>query len=154
MCCTVCSNRLGTGCIIFKLCRILLTASRLCAVGVNHPRHVTIASTHLPQAGTKRHWTGPHYATAARQVDCDHSLPTPTMVINPTYLARRTRSCTHPSIMGPQGRTLTGGTAVNWQDAQKRVIKSYREWLRAVREPPILLQNSGFTIWDGDAEQG
>lgn len=43
---------------------------------------------------------------------------------------------------------------MNWQDAQKRVIKSYREWLRAVREPPILLQNSGFTIWDGDAEQG
>ncbi|KAI9797523.1 MAG: hypothetical protein M1833_005434 [Piccolia ochrophora] len=32
------------------------------------------------------------------------------MGINPTYLAQRTRS------------------SVNWRDAQRRVIKSYREW--------------------------
>ncbi|KAI9836970.1 MAG: hypothetical protein M1838_004911 [Thelocarpon superellum] len=38
------------------------------------------------------------------------------MVINPTYLASRTRS------------------SVNWADAQRRVTKSYREWLRAAPE--------------------
>ncbi|KAJ5092331.1 NADH dehydrogenase [Penicillium alfredii] len=36
------------------------------------------------------------------------------MTINPTYLAQRTRS------------------SVNWNDAKYRVLKSYREWLRAV----------------------
>ncbi|TKA28914.1 hypothetical protein B0A50_03325 [Salinomyces thailandicus] len=35
------------------------------------------------------------------------------MVINPTYLAQRTRS------------------SMNWQDASHRVLKSYRDWLRA-----------------------
>ncbi|KAJ5715117.1 NADH dehydrogenase (complex I) alpha subcomplex subunit 6 [Penicillium malachiteum] len=35
------------------------------------------------------------------------------MTINPTYLAQRTRS------------------SVNWNDAKFRVLKSYREWLRA-----------------------
>ncbi|KAL8996780.1 MAG: hypothetical protein Q9169_003803 [Polycauliona sp. 2 TL-2023] len=38
------------------------------------------------------------------------------MVINPTYLAQRTRS------------------SVNWQDAKRRVTKSYREWLRGAPE--------------------
>ncbi|KAL8901513.1 MAG: hypothetical protein Q9192_000527 [Flavoplaca navasiana] len=38
------------------------------------------------------------------------------MVINPTYLAQRTRS------------------SVNWQDAKRRVTKSYREWLRSAPE--------------------
>ncbi|KAK2749434.1 hypothetical protein FQN57_006368 [Myotisia sp. PD_48] len=36
------------------------------------------------------------------------------MVLNPTYLAQRTRS------------------SASWQDAKTRVLKSYREWLRAV----------------------
>ncbi|KAL8791400.1 MAG: hypothetical protein Q9213_000016 [Squamulea squamosa] len=36
------------------------------------------------------------------------------MVINPTYLAQRTRS------------------SVNWQDAKRRVTRSYRDWLRGV----------------------
>ncbi|CAN9367966.1 unnamed protein product [Alternaria alternata] len=36
------------------------------------------------------------------------------MVINPTYLAQRTRS------------------SVNWTDAKKRVIHSYRDWLRSI----------------------
>ncbi|RDW70163.1 hypothetical protein BP5796_08560 [Coleophoma crateriformis] len=40
------------------------------------------------------------------------------MVINPTYLAQRTRQ------------------SVNWADAHRRVLKSYREWLRSVRFPP------------------
>ncbi|KAF1823131.1 NADH dehydrogenase, alpha subcomplex, subunit 6 [Dissoconium aciculare CBS 342.82] len=35
------------------------------------------------------------------------------MVINPTYLAQRTRS------------------SVNWSDAKTRVLSSYRDWLRA-----------------------
>ncbi|KAL2419658.1 NADH-ubiquinone oxidoreductase 14.8 kDa subunit [Exophiala dermatitidis] len=35
------------------------------------------------------------------------------MTINPTYLAQRTRS------------------SINWADARRRVLKSYREWLRA-----------------------
>ncbi|KAH0846775.1 uncharacterized protein PV07_06679 [Cladophialophora immunda] len=35
------------------------------------------------------------------------------MVINPTYLAQRSRS------------------SINWSDARRRVLKSYREWLRA-----------------------
>ncbi|KAI9756989.1 MAG: hypothetical protein M4579_003647 [Chaenotheca gracillima] len=38
------------------------------------------------------------------------------MVINPTYLAQRTR------------------TSVNWNDAKRRVISSYREWLRSAPE--------------------
>ncbi|KFY30068.1 hypothetical protein V493_02151 [Pseudogymnoascus sp. VKM F-4281 (FW-2241)] len=38
------------------------------------------------------------------------------MVINPTYLAQRTRQ------------------SVNWNDAQRRVAKSYREWIRSAPE--------------------
>ncbi|KAF2200860.1 NADH dehydrogenase, alpha subcomplex, subunit 6 [Delitschia confertaspora ATCC 74209] len=38
------------------------------------------------------------------------------MVINPTYLAQRTRS------------------SVNWADAKRRVIHSYRDWLRSAPE--------------------
>ncbi|KAI9721452.1 MAG: hypothetical protein M1812_002214 [Candelaria pacifica] len=38
------------------------------------------------------------------------------MVINPTYLATRTRS------------------SVNWADAKLRVIRSYRDWLRSAPE--------------------
>ncbi|PSS10665.1 hypothetical protein M430DRAFT_127009 [Amorphotheca resinae ATCC 22711] len=38
------------------------------------------------------------------------------MVINPTHLAQRTRQ------------------SVNWADAQRRVLKSYREWIRAAPE--------------------
>jgi len=38
------------------------------------------------------------------------------MVINPTYLAQRTRS------------------SVNWSDAKRRVIHSYRDWLRSAPE--------------------
>ncbi|KAJ4379396.1 hypothetical protein N0V86_005441 [Didymella sp. IMI 355093] len=38
------------------------------------------------------------------------------MVINPTYLAQRTRS------------------SVNWTDAKKRVIHSYRDWVRSAPE--------------------
>ncbi|GAB7362099.1 hypothetical protein MBLNU230_g2130t1 [Neophaeotheca triangularis] len=37
-------------------------------------------------------------------------------MINPTYLAQRTRS------------------SVNWGDASSRVIKSYRDWIRAAPE--------------------
>merc|ERR1712000_524417 len=39
-----------------------------------------------------------------------------TMVINPTFLAQRTRQ------------------SVNWHDAQRRVLKSYREWIRSAPE--------------------
>ncbi|KIW47367.1 uncharacterized protein PV06_00067 [Exophiala oligosperma] len=38
------------------------------------------------------------------------------MTINPTYLAQRSRS------------------SINWADAQRRVLRSYREWLRASPE--------------------
>ncbi|KAL3427073.1 complex 1 protein [Phlyctema vagabunda] len=38
------------------------------------------------------------------------------MVINPTYLAQRTRQ------------------SVNWADAQRRVLSSYREWIRSAPE--------------------
>ncbi|KAJ4302784.1 hypothetical protein N0V90_001675 [Kalmusia sp. IMI 367209] len=38
------------------------------------------------------------------------------MTINPTYLAQRTRS------------------SVNWADAKKRVLHSYRDWLRSAPE--------------------
>ncbi|CCU79566.1 unnamed protein product [Blumeria hordei] len=38
------------------------------------------------------------------------------MVINPTLLAQRSRQ------------------SVNWADAQKRVVKSYRDWIRAAPE--------------------
>lgn len=38
------------------------------------------------------------------------------MVLNPTYLAQRTRQ------------------SINWSDAQRRVLKNYREWIRAAPE--------------------
>ncbi|KAI9049169.1 hypothetical protein LZ554_007016 [Drepanopeziza brunnea f. sp. 'monogermtubi'] len=38
------------------------------------------------------------------------------MVINPTHLAQRTRQ------------------SVNWADAQRRVLKNYREWIRSAPE--------------------
>ncbi|MCJ1247201.1 hypothetical protein MMC30_004415 [Trapelia coarctata] len=38
------------------------------------------------------------------------------MVINPTYLAQRSRS------------------SVNWEDAKRRVLHSYRQWLRSAPE--------------------
>ncbi|KAF4634598.1 hypothetical protein G7Y89_g3491 [Cudoniella acicularis] len=38
------------------------------------------------------------------------------MVINPTYLAQRTRQ------------------SVNWSDAKRRVVRSYREWIRSAPE--------------------
>ncbi|TVY84905.1 NADH-ubiquinone oxidoreductase 14.8 kDa subunit [Lachnellula suecica] len=38
------------------------------------------------------------------------------MVINPTYLAQRTRQ------------------SVNWNDAKRRVLMSYREWIRSAPE--------------------
>ncbi|CAL3965997.1 unnamed protein product [Diplocarpon coronariae] len=38
------------------------------------------------------------------------------MVINPTHLAQRTRQ------------------SLNWADAQRRVLKSYREWIRSAPE--------------------
>ncbi|KAK0116091.1 hypothetical protein ONS95_013123 [Cadophora gregata] len=38
------------------------------------------------------------------------------MVINPTFLAQRTRQ------------------SVNWHDAQRRVLKNYREWIRSAPE--------------------
>lgn len=77
-----------------------------------------------------------------------------TMVINPTYLAQRTRSCTHsprPStystlphssggmmMMYARARAKTNEgcfwqpTAATWSDAKQRVLSSYRDWLRAV----------------------
>ncbi|KAF9884341.1 hypothetical protein FE257_001854 [Aspergillus nanangensis] len=47
------------------------------------------------------------------------------MTINPTFLAQRTRS------------------SLNWGDARYRVLKSYREWLRAVSGP---LNSSSITF--------
>ncbi|EEH50200.2 uncharacterized protein PADG_06279 [Paracoccidioides brasiliensis Pb18] len=71
------------------------------------------------------------------------------MVLNPTYLAQRTRSCMfiptprYPRAgnIAPQGPLFCciipltkREIAVNWQDARRRVLKSYREWLRASPE--------------------
>jgi hypothetical protein len=81
--------------------------------------------------------------------------PSTNMVINPTYLAQRTRTCqshtlpshpipshpAQPSINLPSAPPLTShplSTAVNWPDARRRVLKSYREWLRAVRHSTSL----------------
>jgi len=53
------------------------------------------------------------------------------MVINPTHLAQRTRQCMSlPMVMR---FTKAYFAAVNWSDAKRRVLKSYREWIRAVR---------------------
>ncbi|RDL35053.1 NADH-ubiquinone oxidoreductase 14.8 kDa subunit [Venustampulla echinocandica] len=46
------------------------------------------------------------------------------MVINPTLLAQRTRQ------------------SVNWNDAKRRVLKSYREWARAAPEIQTMYQLS------------
>ena len=62
------------------------------------------------------------------------------MVINPTYLAQRTRTC----MASPREYLLKANPlpAVNWADAKRRVFKSYRDWLRAVSLP---LPNSTLT---------
>lgn len=73
------------------------------------------------------------------------------MTINPTYLAQRTRSCTFSfppfsivtNCFNVSGQARNGGVrelthatvnrlAASWNDAKYRVLKSYREWLRAV----------------------
>ncbi|KAL1642507.1 hypothetical protein SLS61_009658 [Didymella pomorum] len=57
------------------------------------------------------------------------------MVINPTYLAQRTRSCTgHASSRHWKELSANADTAVNWTDAKKRVIHSYRDWMRSAPE--------------------
>ncbi|OQD78317.1 hypothetical protein PENDEC_c001G00437 [Penicillium decumbens] len=58
------------------------------------------------------------------------------MTINPTYLAQRTRSCMPLFVDLPEAFRLPslGLRSVNWQDAKFRVLKSYREWLRASPE--------------------
>jgi hypothetical protein len=61
------------------------------------------------------------------------------MVINPTYLAQRTRSCQSNTHTEHWTSTKANtGTAVNWTDAKKRVIHSYRDWLRSVRCFPVI----------------
>jgi hypothetical protein len=73
------------------------------------------------------------------------------MVLNPTYLAQRTRSCMYFWFLSvvnssqleydPGWRWLcAGAAAVNWQDAKRRVLKSYREWLRAVSWSSAILE--------------
>ena len=56
------------------------------------------------------------------------------MTINPTYLAQRTRSCKlhYHNVYRCQAADHVF-QATNWADAKNRVLKSYREWLRAVR---------------------
>lgn len=57
--------------------------------------------------------------------------------------------------------------AVNWNDAQRRVAKSYREWIRSVCHPRYTLERYGCEYcglsglagligldWDGDGEGG
>ncbi|KAJ4991730.1 NADH-ubiquinone oxidoreductase kda subunit [Stagonosporopsis vannaccii] len=57
------------------------------------------------------------------------------MVINPTYLAQRTRSCTDYT-RGSHWKEWSANddTAISWTDAKKRVIHSYRDWLRSAPE--------------------
>lgn len=55
----------------------------------------------------------------------------PTMAITPTQFAKKTAQCESsvslmPTIM------LTCRIAANWSDAKRRVLSSYREWIRAV----------------------
>lgn len=56
-------------------------------------------------------------------------------VINPTYLARNSRSCmlSVPSRVRRPGPNVVW-TAANLDEAKRRVIGSYREWIRAVRD--------------------
>jgi hypothetical protein len=55
------------------------------------------------------------------------------MVINPTYLAQRTRQCESALRgRGVPARANCESVAVNWSDAKRRVLGSYREWIRSV----------------------
>lgn len=77
------------------------------------------------------------------------------MVINPTYLAQRTRSCKQKILAKHwQYSTANSDTAVNWGDAKKRVLHSYREWLRSVRNsgPQTMLEKQG--EWAGHMGRG
>ena len=55
------------------------------------------------------------------------------MVINPTYLAQRTRQCIFPLLAERNWKANEWRVAVNWPDAKRRVLRSYREWIRSVR---------------------
>lgn len=55
-------------------------------------------------------------------------------MINPTYLAVRTRSCKLSPIA--TFRTFLTKAALGAADAKMRVLHSYRDWLRSVSGPP------------------
>ena len=71
-----------------------------------------------------------------------HDIPD-VMTINPTYLAQRTRSCkVHYQNVYRRQSADHVFLATNWADAKNRVLKSYREWLRAVRKDTHTLHYS------------
>ena len=81
-------------------------------------------------------------ATSTHQIEPpSFQVQAPHKMINPTYLAQRTRSCMYyPSVFFANLADVF--TAANWADAKRRVLHSYRDWLRAVccswkvTEPP------------------
>ncbi len=57
------------------------------------------------------------------------------MVINATYLAHTTRSCESSARLFTKDGDWHGAdrwAAASWADAKRRVLASYRQWLRAV----------------------
>lgn len=54
------------------------------------------------------------------------------MAITPTQFAKKTTQC-ETFVDSRVVRVLTAWAAASWSDAKRRVISSYREWIRGVR---------------------
>lgn len=71
------------------------------------------------------------------QVNEQSGFPVPehcqsTMAITPTQFAKKTAQC-ELCVFLMSTIMLTCLIAANWADAKRRVLSSYREWIRAVR---------------------
>ena len=61
------------------------------------------------------------------------SIESPTMAITPTQFAKKTAQCENASHSSDATSTDPLPTAASWADAKRRVLSSYREWIRGVR---------------------
>lgn len=66
------------------------------------------------------------------------------MAITPTQFAKKTAQCEIDRIL----RFLIISdlaTAANWSEAKRRVLSSYREWIRGVRQPSLYPTENNLT---------
>lgn len=61
------------------------------------------------------------------------------MAISPTQFAKKTAQCKSYARINHLTE-LIRQTATSWSDAKRRVLSSYREWIRGVRPPKSPLE--------------